>query len=91
MRLCAMLPSMQKFPIHVLAEWDIEASVWVGTTDDIYGFGIEDADLDRLVKRVPGMLADLLEENNVQLPAGVTDVPFEVHVSPAGFASARIA
>ena len=82
---------MQKLPIQILVEWDSEASVWVGTTDDIYGFGIEDADLDRLVQRVPGMLLDLIEANEVALPTDMRDVPFEVHVSPIGFATARIA
>lgn len=82
---------MQKLPINILVEWDAEASVWIGTTDDLWGFGIEDADLDRLVSRAPGMLLDLIELNNVELPLGTTDVPFEVHVLPIGFATAKIA
>src|SRR3569833_2802130 len=69
-----MLPLMvQKLPIDIVVEWDPEASVWVGTTDDIYGFGIEDADLDRLVRRAPDILLDLFELNNLQMPEGQHD------------------
>ena len=87
-----MLPLMvQKLPIDIVVEWDPEASVWVGTTDDIYGFGIEDADLDRLVRRAPDIMLDLFELNYLLMPEGQHDIPFKVHVSPIGYATARIA
>ena len=50
---------------------------------------MEDATLERLVSRVPGVLEDLIELNNLELPSGVTQVPFEVHASQTGFAVAR--
>lgn len=80
---------MQKLPIDIIAEWDPEASVWVATSEDIAGFVMEDATLERLVARVPGVLEDLIELNNVELPADVIEVPFEVHASQTGFAVAR--
>ena len=80
---------MQKLPINIVAEWDPEASVWVATSDDIAGFVMEDATIERLALRVPGVLEDLIELNNVELPAGVSEVPFEVHAMQSGFAIAK--
>jgi len=80
---------MQKLPIDIVAEWDPEASVWVATTDDLAGFVMEDATIERLVSRVPGVLEDLIELNHVELPDGVSEVPFEVHALQKGFAVAR--
>ena len=78
-----------KLPIDIVAEWDPEASVWVATTDDLAGFVMEDATIERLVSRVPGVLEDLIELNHVELPDGVSEVPFEVHALQEGFAVAR--
>jgi hypothetical protein len=80
---------MQKLPIEIIAEWDPEASVWVATSADIDGFVMEDATIERLASRVPGVLEDLLELNGADLPAGMTRVPFEIHASQSGFAIAR--
>ena len=66
---------MQKLPIVIVAQWDPDASVWVATTEDIGGFVMEDATLERLVSRVPAVLEDLIELNNVALPAAISDVP----------------
>ena len=78
---------MQKLPIDIVAEWDPEASVWVATSEDIAGFVMEDATLERLVSRVPGVLEDLIELNNVELPRDVVEVPFEVHALQTGTAA----
>lgn len=80
---------MQKLPIDITAEWDPEASVWVATSDDIEGFVMEDATLERLAARIPAVLEDLIELNNVELPEALTEVPFEVHALHAGYATAR--
>jgi hypothetical protein len=80
---------MQKLPINITAEWDPEASVWVATSEDIAGFVMEDVTIERLASRVPGVLEDLIELNNVELPAGIVRVPFEVHAMQSGFATAR--
>lgn len=80
---------MQKLPISIVAEWDPEASVWVATSADIAGFVMEDATLERLASRIPGVLEDLIELNDVELPDGMTEVPFEVRAMQAGFAVAK--
>ena len=80
---------MLQLPIHITAEWDPEASVWVATSDDIGGFVMEDATIERLASRVPDVLEDLIELNNVELPAGMEEVPFEIHALQSGFAAAR--
>ena len=75
---------MQKLPIEIVAEWDPEASVWVATSDDIGGFVMEDETLEHLAARVPDVLRDLLELSDVELPAGVVEVPFEIRASVSG-------
>jgi hypothetical protein len=47
--------------IIVRAEWDDEAKVWVATSEDI-GLVTEAASLEALREKVPGMVADLLED-----------------------------
>ena len=51
--------AMQKLPINIVAEWDPDVSVWVATSDDIAGFVMEDATIERLVSRIPGVLEDV--------------------------------
>ena len=74
---------MSKLPIDILAEWDPEASVWVATSDDIFGLAIEAPTLERLVERLPDVLEDLVEGNHPEL-AHLDDIPFEVHASVMG-------
>jgi Domain of unknown function (DUF1902) len=73
----------QRRPITINAEWDPEASVWVATSEDIQGLVMEDATIERLVERLPGVLEDLIEGNHPEL-GGLTDIPFEVHALRAG-------
>ncbi len=80
---------MQRLPINIVAEWDPEASVWVATSEDIAGFVMEDATIERLTSRIPDVLEDLIELNNVELPAGLSEVPFEVRTLQTGTATAR--
>jgi hypothetical protein len=80
---------MQKLPIEISAEWDPEASVWVATSEDIDGFVMEDATIERLASRVPDVLEDLIELNGVERPPGINRVPFQIHALQAGFAIAR--
>lgn len=81
---------MSQPPINILAEWDPEASVWVATSDDIFGLAIEAETLDRLVERLPGVLQDLVEGNHPEL-AGLEDIPFEVHALRTGYIARRTA
>jgi hypothetical protein len=80
---------MQKLPIEIVAEWDPEASVWVATSEDIAGFVMEDATIERLASRVPEVLEDLIELNEVELPDDLGQVPFEIRAVQTGFAFAR--
>ena len=50
---------------------------------------MEDATIERLVSRIPGVLEDLIELNNVEIPAELSEVPFQVHALQTGFAVAR--
>lgn len=75
---------MPHLPINILAEWDPEASVWVATTEDIDGFSMEDATIERLIQRAPGVLLDMIEYNHPQLLKSGADIPFEVHAVRGG-------
>ena len=52
--------------IAVNADWDDEAKVWVATTDDIRGLAAESNTLEKLRPKVLAMIADLVEENNLE-------------------------
>jgi uncharacterized protein DUF1902 len=80
---------MVNLPINIIAEWDPEASVWVATSEDIAGFVMEDATIERLTSRIPDVLGDLIELNNVELPTGLNEVPFAVRTLQTGTAIAR--
>jgi hypothetical protein len=68
---------MSRVPIEIVAEWDPDASVWVATTDDLDGFVMEDATLERLASRIPGVVADLVEGNHPEL-ASLASIPFHL-------------
>jgi hypothetical protein len=75
---------MAQLPIHINAEWDPEASVWVATTEDIDGLAIEAETIERLIERLPGVIEDLVEGNHPELLDGRHEIPFEVHASRMG-------
>ena len=74
---------MANLPINILAEWDPEASVWVATSDDVYGLAVESPTLETLAERLPGVLEDLIEGNHPEL-AGLKDIPFKVNAFMTG-------
>lgn len=47
----------------VKALWDVDAGVWVATSDDIPGLVTEATSLDELLKRVIAVAPELLEDN----------------------------
>lgn len=49
--------------IVVNATWDEEARVWVAESNDLPGLITEAESLDILVKKLPGMIEDLMEAN----------------------------
>lgn len=49
--------------LHVHAEWDHEAEVWVATSEDVPGLATEAPDLEGLRKKLAVLIPELLEEN----------------------------
>lgn len=52
--------------IIVKAAWDGEAGVWYVASSDVHGLRLEAPALERLVDRLPGAIADLLDEEPVR-------------------------
>ena len=48
--------------IIVKAAYDAEAGVWYVESSDVHGLRLEGVTLEGLVERLPGAIADLLEE-----------------------------
>lgn len=70
------MPSMAKY-ILVRAVWDDEAKVWVAESPDLPGLVTEAASLDDLDKKLPGIILDLLTDDDDR----DIDVPVEVVAS----------
>lgn len=49
--------------INVIANWDIEAKVWVAESEDI-PLVTEAATVEALLAKLPGILEDLLEDED---------------------------
>jgi hypothetical protein len=49
--------------IVIRAAWDIEADVWVATTQDLPGLVTEAESLEALQAKLPEIVQDLLEES----------------------------
>ncbi|UJQ95739.1 DUF1902 domain-containing protein [Mariluticola halotolerans] len=68
---------MKLTSIHVRAEWDDEAQVWVATSQDVDGLSIESDTLESLGPKVTAALQDLLELNGSDYAIG--DIPVHIH------------
>jgi predicted RNase H-like HicB family nuclease len=66
-----------KKPYFIRAEWDEEAQVWVATSDDVPGLATESESVENLIKKLRGMIPEILEANGISLDQEVT---FEVLV-----------
>ena len=62
--------------IIVKAEWDPEASVWVAMSDDVPGLVAESKTLEKLRPKLLAMIADLIEDNHMEI--NLTEIP--VHI-----------
>ncbi len=60
--------------ITVHAGFDNEAGVWFVEKSDLHGLNVEGPTLEALIDKLPGAIADLLEEKG----AGEYDTPLEV-------------
>lgn len=76
--------------IHVAAEWDADASVWVATSDDVPGLVAEHSDFMRLQEMVLELVPLLLAENGL-LPSTKTEVPVHIAAHALSKARARVA
>ena len=56
---------MDTKPLFIHAEWDEEAQVWVATSDDVPGLATEENTLEGLVRKLKGLIPELLEANGV--------------------------
>lgn len=65
----------QATPIAVRLAYDAEAGVWFIASSSIPGLSGEAATLDALAARLPGMAADLIEENGLE---GAGEAPIEI-------------
>jgi predicted RNase H-like HicB family nuclease len=55
-----------KFTIQ--AFWDAEASAWVAESEDVPGLVTEAGDLEALLRKLRGLIPELLEANGVRPP-----------------------
>lgn len=60
--------------ILIRAKWDNEAKVWVAESSDLPGLVTEASSLDKLDEKLPGLIFDLLSNND----DCDIDVPIEV-------------
>ncbi len=69
---------MKSTTLHVKADWDPEAEVWVATSEDVPGLVTEAPDFESLREKVESLIPELLEANG-RLPQGDGDeIPYEV-------------
>lgn len=50
--------------LHVHADWDSEAGVWVATSDDIPGLATEADTVEALINKLEYMIPELFEANS---------------------------
>jgi len=70
--------------VLIRAEWDDEAEVWVATSPDVSGLAIEAATMEELMRRVPGVLQDLVALNGIELEGEPGEISFQVVASQLG-------
>ena len=65
--------------LHVQAEWDPEAAVWVATSDDVPGLATEAGTTERLTEKLRTLIPELLAANRVL--SDPRQVVFALHLS----------
>ena len=56
---------MSQKVLHVQADWDPEAEVWVATSDDVPGLATEAGTMEILTEKLRTLVPELLEANMV--------------------------
>jgi hypothetical protein len=73
---------MESRLIVVRVAYDVEADVWFIQSSDLPGLAGEAQTADALIDRIPGMIADLIEENGFgDGGQDVAEVPVEIIAS----------
>jgi predicted RNase H-like HicB family nuclease len=57
--------TMESKVLHVQADWDPEAEVWVATSDDVPGLATEAETIEALTEKLRTLIPELLEANQV--------------------------
>ncbi len=52
-------------PYHVNAEWDVEAGVWVASSEDVPGLANGADTLEALIEKLKIVIPELLEANGL--------------------------
>jgi predicted RNase H-like HicB family nuclease len=69
---------MQTKQITVHAEWDVEARVWVATSDDVPGLITEADTVEALTENLTVMIPELLEANGALAGNALGEVPINL-------------
>lgn len=56
---------MEPKVLHVQADWDPEAEVWVATSDEVSGLATEAETIEKLTEKLRMLIPELLEANQV--------------------------
>lgn len=64
--------------IHVKAEWDAEAAVWVAESDDVPGLVTEAETVEVLTEKLRGLIPELLEANGITPPTDDHELLFDL-------------
>ena len=57
--------TMEPKVLHVQADWDSEAEVWVATSDEVPGLATEAETIETLTEKLRTLIPELLEANQV--------------------------
>jgi predicted RNase H-like HicB family nuclease len=70
--------------IVVRAVWDPDASVWVAESEDVRGLVTEAESVEALEAKLPGLIQDLLEDENG------SDIELPVHIIAESFSRVHV-
>jgi len=71
---------MESVSIVVRLSYDEDAHVWYIQASDLPGLAGEAPSVECMIERIPGMVADLIEENGFE-GADVAEIPVEIIAS----------
>ncbi len=69
---------MRQLTYRVDAIWDLDAGVWVATSEDVPGLATEAESLETLTRKLRVMIPELLEANQTPHGDRTGEISFEV-------------